>query len=303
MIALGPQLQFDSQLTYKMLFMKARKSDAPGPELGVDYQLVETRHGRFLANPNDTYIGRALIDYGEFSELESQVILQLLPENGTAIEVGANIGAHTVALARKAGPRGRIYAFEPQPVIFQNLCANLALNGLTNVYPHNQACGAGASRMRFPDINYAVSGNFGGVSLDMLPDVQTGMMIDIVPLDELNLRRCDLLKIDAEGMEHAVIEGAHKLIETCSPILYVENDRPEKSEELIANILQLGYRAWWHTPPYFNKNNWAQNPENAWPGVVSLNMLCVHGTRKANMTGLTEITRADERPERRRQKR
>lgn len=261
---------------------------------------METRHGRFLANPNDTYIGRALIEYGEFSELESQVILQLLPSGGTAVEVGANVGAHTVALARQAGPGGRIYAFEPQPVIFQNLCANLALNGLTNVYPHNQACGAEASRMRFPDINYAVSGNFGGVSLEMLPDVQTGMMIDIVPLDALGLPRCDLLKIDAEGMEHPVIEGAQKLIETCSPILYVENDRPEKSAELIETILNMGYRAWWHTPPYFNKNNWTQKLENAWPGVVSINMLCVHASRKANMTGLVEILSADERPERRR---
>ncbi|MCP5084610.1 MAG: FkbM family methyltransferase [Alphaproteobacteria bacterium] len=282
--------------------MEAKERDEPDTELGLRYELVNTRHGRFLANPNDTYIGRAMVDYGEFSELESQVLLQLLPAGGTAVEVGANIGAHTVALARKAGQSGRVYAFEPQPVIFQNLCANLALNGLTNVYPHNQACGSAASKMRFPDINYALKGNFGGVSLEMLPDVQTGMMIEIVPLDDLGLRRCDLLKIDAEGMEHPVIEGAENLIKSCSPILYVENDRPEKSVELIAQIQNLGYRAWWHTPPYFNKDNWANNAHNPWPGVVSVNMLCVHSSRKTNMTGLTEITSADDRPEKRRQK-
>lgn len=276
--------------------MKAKKSDDTDRDLGVNYQLVDTRHGRFLANPNDTYIGRALIDYGEFSELESQVILQLLPNGGTAIEVGANIGAHTVAMARKAGQRGRIYAFEPQPVVFQNLCANLALNNLTNVYPYNQACGETADRMRFPDINYAVKGNFGGVSLEMLPDVQTGMMVDIVRLDDVGLRRCDLLKIDAEGMEHSVLLGAQELVSSCSPILYVENDRPEKSAELITQIQQMEYRAWWHTPAYFNKDNWAKNPVNAWPGIVSMNMLCVPRSRKANMTGMVEILSADERP-------
>ena len=281
-----------------MMLMKAKKSDEVGSELGVDYQLVDARHGRFLANPHDTYIGRALIDYGEFSELESKVLLQLLPAGGTAVEVGANIGGHTVALARKAGLSGRIYAYEPQPVIFQNLCANLALNGLTNVYPHNQACGKDPDRMRFPDINYAVKGNFGGVSLEMLPAVETGMMIDIVPLNDLKLRRCDLLKIDAEGMEQPVIEGALELIKSCTPILYVENDRPEHSAKLIETIQQLGYRAWWHTPPYFNRNNWAKNSENAWPGVVSINMLCVHKSRKTNIAGLTEITSSDDRPER-----
>lgn len=276
--------------------MKAKKSDDTDRDLGVKYQLVETRHGRFLANPNDTYIGRALIDYGEFSELESQVILQLLPTSGIAIEVGANIGAHTVAMARKAGQKGRIYAFEPQPVIFQNLCANLALNNLTNVYTYNQACGETRNSMRFPDINYAVSGNFGGVSLEMLPDVKTGMTVNIVRLDDLQLQRCDLLKVDAEGMEYPVLLGALQLIRACAPILYVENDRPEKSAELIQLIHQMDYRAWWHTPPYFHKHNWAKNPVNAWPGIVSMNMLCVHRSRKANMTGLVEIVSADDRP-------
>ena len=280
--------------------MKPNRRDQTDAELGVSYELVDTRHGRFLANPNDTYIGRALIEYGEFSELESQILLQLLPAGGTAVEVGANVGAHTVALARKAGAGGRIYAFEPQPVIFQNLCANLALNGLTNVYPHNQACGAAPDRMRFPDINYGVVGNFGGVSLEMLPHVETGMMIDIVSLDSLGLRRCDLLKIDAEGMEQPVIEGAVELIKKSSPILYVENDRLEQSFDLIQTIQQLGYRAWWHTPPYFNKDNWAKNLHNAWPGVVSINMLCVPKSRKTNITGLVEIVSPDDRPERKR---
>ncbi len=277
--------------------MRPKESHERDAEPGVNYELVDTRHGRFLANPNDTYIGRALIDYGEFSELESQILLQLIAAGGTAVEVGANVGAHTVALARKVGARGRVYAYEPQPVVFQNLCANLALNGLTNVYPHNQACGAKADRMRFPDINYSVMGNFGGVSLNMLPDVETGMMIDIITLDSLNLRRCDLLKIDAEGMEQAVLDGARDLIKACAPILYVENDRVEHSAELIETILQSGYRAWWHTPPYFNKDNFSRNPDNAWPGVVSINMLCVPTSRKANITGLAEILSADDRPE------
>ncbi len=280
--------------------MRPKESDETGAESGVSYRLVDTRHGRFLANPNDTYIGRALIDYGEFSELESQILLQLLPGGGTAVEVGANVGAHTVALARKAGPTGRIYAYEPQPVIFQNLCANLALNGLTNVYPYNQACGAEADNMRFPDINYGVKGNFGGVSLEMLPDVETGMMIDIIPLDSLRLRRCDLLKIDAEGMEQPVLDGAEALIKSCAPILYLENDRVEQSAELIETVLRLGYRAWWHTPPYFNKDNFSNYPENAWPGVVSINMLCVPKSRKANITGLVEVLSPDDRPERKR---
>jgi hypothetical protein len=97
-------------------------------------QPVQTRHGLMRANPDDFHPGRALLEYGECCELESAVLRQLLVRPGVVVEVGANIGVHTVALAREARPRRQVrVAFEPQPVIFQNLGANLAANGITNV--------------------------------------------------------------------------------------------------------------------------------------------------------------------------
>lgn len=254
------------------------------------YRLVDGRHGRFLANPNDVYIGRALIEYGEFSELESRLILQLCPEDGVVAEVGANIGAHTVAIARKVGPTGGVYAFEPQPIVFQNLCANLALNSLTNVHAYNKACGARQDSMRFPNIRYDVEGNFGGLSLDTLPNVDHGQRVDIVPFDSLEPPRLHLLKIDAEGMEFDVLTGAAETIARHKPILYVENDRRDRSEELIRLIQTHDYRLWWHTPPYFNPDNWAGNKTNAWPRIHSVNMLCFHRSRATKITALPEIT-------------
>ncbi|MFM0400991.1 FkbM family methyltransferase [Paraburkholderia aspalathi] len=115
--------------------------------LGAHTQLVQTRHGWMLANPNDFYLGRALIEYGECSELESAVLRQLLVQPGIVVEVGANIGVHTIMLAREAQARRQVLvAFEPQPVIFQNLCANLAANGVRNVLAWPYACGAAPGR-------------------------------------------------------------------------------------------------------------------------------------------------------------
>jgi len=268
--------------------------NSPNPQQNIDenslYRLVDGRHGRFLANPNDIYIGRAIVEYGEFSEIESTLILQFVPEGGTVIEVGANIGAHTVAIARTAGPRGRVHAYEPQPVIFQNLCANLALNNLTNVYAYNKGCGAERSRMTIPDINYAVEGNYGGIAIDALPADLSGQAVDIEPLDELDLTRLDLLKIDAEGMETEILQGAAETVAEFTPILYVENDRVEKSEALITLIQSFGYRLWWHTPALFNPDNWAKNIYNPWPNIVSFNMLCIHQSRPTKITGSQEIT-------------
>src|ERR1700736_4624146 len=130
------------------------------------YQLVNTRHGIMLANPNDTYVGQALMQYGEYGEIEAQFLLQLVNCPGVVVEVGANIGSHTVALARRAAAvEAQVVALEPQPVVVQNLCANLALNGIQNVRAWPWACGAQEETVFFPRQDYLQQGNFGGVSM------------------------------------------------------------------------------------------------------------------------------------------
>ena len=105
------------------------------------YQLVEGRHGRFLANENDVYIGRSMIKYGEFSEPEWMLLQQLIQPGSIVIEAGANMGTFTVPLAKKVGNGGMVYAFEPQLSVFHQMCANVALNDLMNVQSFNAGCG------------------------------------------------------------------------------------------------------------------------------------------------------------------
>jgi hypothetical protein len=95
--------------------------------------------------------------------------------------------------------------------------------------------------------------------------------------------------VDVEGMEPAVLRGARGTIEKHRPVLYVENDRPASSRDLIALIQSLGYRLYWHLPPLFNPDNWYGNPENVFGNVVSVNMLCVHASVKASVAGLRPI--------------
>jgi FkbM family methyltransferase len=269
-------------------------TDIPGNGL---YEFVIGRHGMFIANPRDTFVGRSLVRYGEFSELEWRAIDQLTPEGRAVIEVGANIGVHTVALARKVGPRGFVHAYEPQPIVFQNLCANLALNGLTNVHAVLAACAGAPGMIAVPRIDYSVAANFGGIALADLPKDRAGSVgVPVVRLDDAyDGRRPALIKIDVEGMEHSVLEGAAGLIERHRPALYVENDRPEKSRELLTLVFDLGYRAWWHLPPLFNPGNFAGESENLFGRTMSVNMICIPKERQANISGLREIESAAER--------
>lgn len=259
--------------------------------------VVRARYGYVAYNKHDIYIGRALEKYGEFSEAEVTIFRQLCQRGDTVIEVGANIGAHTMALSQFVGAQGRVYAVEPQRIVFQTLAANMALNNIENVECLHVAAGAESGHLLIPDIQYSVEGNFGAVEIDRF---RQGHKVRLVRLDDVvevapgSVLR--MIKIDVEGMEQHVINGARELISQHRPILYVENDRIEKSAALIRLIQGLQYRLYWHLPPMYNPNNFAGDAENLYPGVVSINMLCIPVSIEMNVTGFTEVIDADAHP-------
>src|SRR5256885_16943119 len=108
--------------------ISAEKIAAPGELVWGKGHLRQRqcRHGMMLYNINDQFQGRMLDKYGEYSEGEVDSFAQLLKPGMTVVEVGANIGSHTLAFAPLVGSHGRVVAFEPHPGIFPMLCATLA---------------------------------------------------------------------------------------------------------------------------------------------------------------------------------
>lgn len=249
-------------------------------------RLKRCRHGMMLYNVHDIYIGRSLEHYGEFSAGEIDLFRQLVKPGQLIVEVGANIGAHTLALAQLAGPGGTVLAFEPQRIVYQTLCANLALNSVTNVHCFHAAVGRAPGLIVVPLLDYSRDSNFGGLELGSHTDGET---VPVVTIDGLNLARCDFLKIDVEGMEQEVLEGAVRTIARQSPVLYVENDRKDKSAALIRFIDGLGYNMYWHTPPLFNAGNYSGNPVNIFGATVSINMLCLPGKCPQQVSALQPV--------------
>lgn len=259
--------------------------------------LVKGRHGYFVVNKNDKHIGASLRVYGEYSEGEVRLFRRLCRPGDVAVDAGANIGAHTVALARLVGEGGCVVAFEPQPVIFQMLCANVAVNGLANVIARHAALGAGAGRVVFPWIDYRAPQDYGAVPL---LNASQGVYVDVKPLDAaFEFDRLRLLKIDVEGMEADVLRGARPVIARTRPFLYVENNLPEKSEELIRLVWSLGYRAYWHAPPMFNPDNFFGHGRDIFGNLCSLNMLCVPEAAAFDVQGLAPVTDPTAHPRRR----
>lgn len=260
--------------------------ESPGAE--SDVATYQTRHGPMLALKGDQYVTRSLEVYGEFSGLEQRLFEQIVRSGMTVVEVGANIGAHTVALAKTCAP-GPLIAFEPQQRVFQILCANLALNGVTNAITLPEAAGADEGFVVVPSVDYGREGNFGGVSVLRVETGAHGLRTRQTTVDSLGLAQCHFLKIDVEGFEPDVLQGARETIARCRPYLYVENDRPENQQAVISLIHELGYRQYWHCPDLFDRKNPNGVSENIFGAVASANLFAIPSERQGRLAGAEAI--------------
>jgi FkbM family methyltransferase len=250
-------------------------------------RLKMCRHGPMMYLTNDL-IGRSLDTYGEFSEFELLLFADILRPGMTVVDIGSNVGTHAVFFAQRVGSRGSVLAFEPQRFIHQLLCGNLALHALRNVRGLHAAVGEAPGVLKAPPIDYGAPGafNFGAVEFGAW---QEGEDVPLVTLDSLNLPRCDLIKVDIEGMELSALKGAAETIRRHRPMLHVENNRRATSEALLAWLLAQDYRLYWRITPYFNPANFFGATTDLFDGAVESNIIGVHRSAEVDVGGLPEV--------------
>lgn len=253
-------------------------------------RLRACRHGLFMFNRNDVYIGRSLDLYGEFSELEARLLCSLLRPGDVFVEAGANIGSLTVPMAQRVGPAGKGFAFEPQRQNYMMLCANMGLNGISCVQTRQAGLAAADAVMTAMIYDPAVENNYGDIRLGA--ECEKREQVSVTTVDGLGLPRCRLIKIDVQGMEPQVLEGAKATIAACRPALWVENDDRAASPALIRQIRAMGYRLWWHLAPIYNPSNFRGCRDDIFPRVVSCNLMCLPAEGELNI-GAPEITDDD----------
>lgn len=239
--------------------------------------VIDCKHGRFLVPEKDIYVGRSLIEYGEYCENELLIMGQLINEQSWVIDVGANIGAHTIWMAKHAQ---KVYAFEVQRLVFQILCANIAMNDLKNVWAYHAALGEKAGKVGVPQLREDVEVNLGSYSLK---SGEAGdVIVPMIRLDDLQLPRCDLIKIDVEGMECEVLSGAEETIRRLRPCLHVEDDREAQRKELYRILDDFGYDYEQYNCRLYREQNYRGNTVNIWnANVVCTNILCIPKERSS----------------------
>lgn len=218
-----------------------------------------------MFNPMDLYIGEALDRYGEFSESEVEHFNKLVKPGMIVLDIGANIGPHTVVFS-KLVKEGIVYAFEPQREIYYQLCGNIALNSLKNVFCTQAAISNESGHLRVPFLDYDKPLNSGGVSMESTWATRNPAMCYPVPvtrIDDLKISKVDFIKIDVEGMEIKVLQGAEETINRCRPTMWIERNPEKKLSEPVLNFLTAhGYWFELITSRGFNPDNFFGETEN-----------------------------------------
>jgi FkbM family methyltransferase len=170
-------------------------------------------------------------------------VVDYLRRGDVFVDVGANIGVYS--LLASTIPDVTILAFEPSSLAYQRLLENLRINGLNQVKAHNIALGS-ADRTGYLTTDKDTTNRI------VDPENTNSRFIEPVTVRSLDsffreyhVQKPSLIKIDVEGHELAVLEGAWETITAARPVLIIEQNRPGQLRKLLGT---LGYRFYRYVP-------------------------------------------------------
>ena len=208
--------------------------------------IVQSTFGPIIINLNDTGIGGHVVKTGYWALEDIQLIIDMMKiqlrsrEKLVFYDVGANIGTHSLAIAKTFEERVFVRSFEAQRIIFNMLCGTVAINGLLNVHCHNLAVAqVSGLEIEFDGLSYDQPNAFG--SLELLSPFENGDNMKMSKLTKEKVitttldafdEHVDFIKMDIEGMEDKAIKGMKNLIKRSRPICYIEIAKTDRIELL-----------------------------------------------------------------------
>jgi FkbM family methyltransferase len=219
---------------------------------------------KFLKNiyfpENDASISDEINRRGCWEEKEIMWMFKNLSKNMICINVGANVGYHACILSKIVGKNGKVFAFEPNPKLFEALYKNTNNQKNKNIEIIEKAAGSkednkylflndlncGDNRLFDPKIVPEREKNnlWSGFGFD---EKTQSVEIDVVPIDSIIDQKIDFVLIDAQGWEYEVIRGMKKIIENSKPKMIVEFSKSwleslgENPLHFLQDFVDMGY--------------------------------------------------------------
>lgn len=226
---------------------------------------AKTRYtDNFYFYEKDVIIGRSIKTYGEYTQIEIDLLYQYINENTIVYDVGGNIGYHTVAFAHKAK---HVYSFEPNLKNYKLL--ELNTKDLNNVSLIKAAVSDTKGKSYISDYELDDLGNYG----ECMMNETVGQPCVTVRLDDLNLPDPHVIKIDVEGHELRVFNGAKETIRKYTPVIFYEAMHGSGFDQIYDFLhTELGYNLYWIAVPNFNIRNYNNVSHNIFGqgGVINI---------------------------------
>jgi FkbM family methyltransferase len=182
----------------------------------------------------------------------------LIKRGDTVIDIGSNFGFYTLFFSRVVGESGCVYSIEPVPLTFEILSNNIGKLQLDNVKVLNYAISEkiGIAQMEIPEYGSGGESFYSARLVNRVNDTSSLRKYSIVTktLDSLFSdweREISFIKIDVEGHEWPVIQGAEKVISRFLPALFIEvtgnpEDQNSKAFQLFNHLINKGYSTYWY---------------------------------------------------------
>ena len=153
---------------------------------------------------------------------------------GTFLDIGANVGKYSIIISKQIKDKGKVFSFEPEPSNLIALKRNIKLNKAKNITIIPFACSNKKAKLEF----YLNENNSGGHSL--VNKSNNKISVDADTLDNIikenNIKNIKLIKIDVEGAEMQVFEGAKETLKKYHPKIIFETDFPGKVFPLLKKL-------------------------------------------------------------------
>jgi len=177
--------------------------------------LLNRQGVKMYVDSNDTALGRRLVNSDAWEPYETELFRQSIRPDMAIVDVGANIGYYSLVAAKILNGTGKVIAFEPVPRSYQLLVKSIQQNQFKNIVSVQRALSdINSTRELFLDArNYGIC----SFSEKIVPESTGPIAVETVTLDsylkKLGVQRVDLLKVDVEGAEALVLEGARQALQ------------------------------------------------------------------------------------------
>jgi len=188
-----------------------------------------------LVNIHDGGIGAYVFLGGRYALARVSEIQGAVKEGDVVIDIGANVGYFTVLLANLVGPKGKVYAFEPDPRNFNLLQRSIESNGYSHVIAEQKAVSNEAGEfLLYQTQSWAAN------ALTRAEHVGT-VKVQVITLDEFlsGEDHIDFVKMDMDGSEPLAIEGMAQLIQRSSNLRVLAEYQPGNLKRYLSNPLEF----------------------------------------------------------------